>query len=89
MESYYDHLRAGPRVGLAWWTCGTDCTCHGGLEYYDRALEHYTREHPEGEPYSDEMLDYWHREYVALKMRIFHDMVHGQFRHLNSPRPGD
>jgi hypothetical protein len=85
MESYYDHLKAGPWVALCWWTFGDDRTCHGGLGYYDRTLKHYTPEHPEGEPYSEEMLDYWKREYVAMKMRLFSDVVHGQFRHLNGP----
>jgi hypothetical protein len=46
---------------------------------------HYTPEHPEGVPYSKEMLDYWHTEYVGLKMRMFRDVVHNQFRHLNGP----
>lgn len=88
MESYYDHLKAGPWVGLAWWVFGTHHTCHGGLEYYDRTLAHYTPRRPEGEPYSPEMLDYWHREYVAFKMRVFDDVVHRQFKHLNSSQEG-
>jgi hypothetical protein len=62
-------------------------TCHGGLEYYDKTLRHYTPEYPEGVAYSPEMLDYWHREYVAMKMRMFNDVVHNQFRHLNGPMP--
>ncbi len=33
------------------------------------------------------MLDYWQNEYVALKMRMFHDVVYNQFRHLNGPPP--
>jgi hypothetical protein len=33
------------------------------------------------------MLDYWHDEYVALKMRMFRDVVYNQFRHLNGPPP--
>jgi hypothetical protein len=94
MESYYEHLKAGPWVGLSWWTFGGfqeggEHGAHfiGGLEYYDRVLKHYTPQHPEGEPYSAEMLDYWRREYVALKMRMFNDVVYNQFGHLNGPRP--
>ena len=88
MESYYDHLKAGPWVGLAWWVFGDfGPTCHGGLDYHDKALAHYTPEHPEGVPYSEEMLEYWRREYVALKMRMFRDVVHVQFRALNGPTP--
>lgn len=87
MEAYYDHIKAGPWAALAWWVFGTHRTCHGGLEYYDKTLVHYTPRHPEGEDYSPEMLDYWHKEYVAFKMRIFNDVVHNQFRHLNGPAP--
>jgi aspartate/methionine/tyrosine aminotransferase len=62
-------------------------TCHGGLDYYDRTLLHYTPQHPTGTEYSPEMLDYWHEQYVALKIRMFHDVVYGQFGHLNGPPP--
>ncbi len=88
MESYYEHLKAGPWVGLAWWVFGDfSGTCHGGLDYHDKTLVHYTPAHPEGEPYSKAMLEYWRREYIALKMRMFDDVVHGQFRALNGPPP--
>ncbi len=87
MESYYDHLKAGPWSGLSWWVFGAESTCRGGLEYYDKTLVHCTKEHPEGISYSPEMLDYWHREYVTLKMRIFNDVVYNQFGHLNGPKP--
>lgn len=87
MQSYYDHLKAGPWAALSWWVFASDRTCHGGLEYYDKTLMHYTPQHPEGVPYSPEMLDYWHREYVAFKTRIFNDVVYNQFGHLNGPPP--
>jgi hypothetical protein len=96
MESYYEHLKAGPWVGLSWWHFGgyqeggrRGAGAHfmGGLEYYDKTLKHYTPQHPGGEPYSAEMLDYWHREYVALKMRMFNDVVYNQFGYLNGPAP--
>jgi hypothetical protein len=29
------------------------------------------------------MLDYWHDEYVKVKMRMFNDVVYNQFAHLN------
>ncbi|HPD30791.1 MAG TPA: hypothetical protein PLL20_12400 [Phycisphaerae bacterium] len=85
MQAYYDELKAGPWVALAWWTFGTDRDTHGGLEYYDKTLKHHTPRHPEGEPYSQEMLDYWHRAYVDVKKRMFEDVVYGQFGHLNGP----
>jgi len=90
MESYYDHLKAGPWVSLSWWIFDERANnTQGGLAYYDRTLVHYTPEHLEGIPYSEEMLDYWHDEYVAMKMRIFNDVVHNQFRHLNGPKPDE
>ena len=89
MEAYYDELKAGPWVALAWWVFGDfSQSCQGGLRYYDKTLLHHTPEHPEGIPYSPEMLEYWRREYVAMKMRMFNDVVYGQFRRLNGPGPG-
>ncbi|HOS92337.1 MAG TPA: hypothetical protein PLQ54_03420, partial [Armatimonadota bacterium] len=90
MEAYYEELKAGPWVALAWWVFGDwSRWCQGGLRYYDRTLLHYTPEHPEGEPYSPEMLDYWHDEYVAMKLRMFHDVVYHQFGGLNGPAPSE
>jgi hypothetical protein len=90
MESYYEHIKAGPWVALAWWVFGDfSATCQGGLDYHDKTLMHFTPAHPEGEPYTAEMLEYWRREYVALKRRMFVDVVHRQFRHLNGPGPGE
>ncbi len=83
MESYYDHLKAGPWSAVHWWVFATDRTCHGGLEYYDKTLTHYTQTNPEGVPYSQAMLDYWHDAYVAMKMRMFNDVIYNQFGHLN------
>lgn len=88
MEAYFDELKAGPWVALAWWVFGDfSPTTHGGLDYYDRTLKHYTREHPAGKPYSPELLDYWHNEYVRVKRAMFRDVVYGQFGHLNGPEP--
>lgn len=87
MEVYYENLKAGPWVGLSWWIFGNYKDTHGGLEYYDRTLSHYTPEHPEGTAYSKPMLDYWHSEYVRVKMRMFNDVVYNQFGYLNGLRP--
>jgi hypothetical protein len=88
MESYYDHVKAGPWACLSWWYFDSKSPKgQGGLDYYDRKLVHCTPEHPEGVPYSKETLDYWHDEYVAMKTRMFNDVVHNQFRHLNGRRP--
>ena len=84
MEVYYENLKAGPWAALSWWVFGNFKDTHGGLEYYDRILTQHTPEHPEGVPYSEDMLDYWHDEYVAVKMRMFNDVVHNQFGYLNS-----
>ncbi len=88
MDSYYDHLKAGPWVAMCWWYFDPQSPDgQGGMHYYDKTLVHCTKEHPEGIPYSPEMLDYWHREYVAHKMRMFNDVVYNQFGHLNGPKP--
>jgi hypothetical protein len=88
MEAYYDELKAGPWVALGWWVFGDfNKITQGGLRYYDKTLRHYTPQHPDGEPYSEEMLDYWRREYLALKMRMFNDVVYNQFRYLNGSAP--
>jgi len=87
MELYYENLKEGPWVALSWWVFGKFKEMHGGLEYYDRTLIHHTPHSPEGVPYSDKMLDYWHDEYVRVKMRMFNDVVHSQFAHLNGTTP--
>ncbi len=88
MESYYDHLKAGPWVALSWWIFDErERNTQGGLAYYDKTLVHYTPKHMEGIPYSEEMLTYWHDEYVAVKMRMFNDVVYNQFKNLNGSKP--
>ncbi len=86
MEVYYKNLKAGPWVALSWWVFGQFKDTHGGLEYYDKTLIHYTPEHPQGVPYSDNMLEYWHTAYVNVKMKMFNDVVYKQFAHLNKPK---
>ncbi len=84
MESYYDHLKAGPWAGVSWWYFVSDGPQgQGGIDYYDKTLVHCTAQHPEGVPYSQTMLNYWHNEYVALKMRMFNDVVYNQFGYLH------
>ncbi|MHC4309255.1 MAG: hypothetical protein ACYSSN_04870 [Planctomycetota bacterium] len=85
MELYYENLKAGPWVALSWWVFGNYKDMHGGLEYYDKKLLHHTPQSPKGVPYSDKMLDYWHNEYVAVKMRMFNDVVYNQFANFNGP----
>jgi len=87
MDAYYDELKAGPWVALCWWTFGNFRSTHGGLEYFDRTLKHHTPAHPEGIPYSREMLDYWHDAFVASRLRMFNDVVYNQFGHLNGTGP--
>jgi len=88
MESYYDHIKAGPWVCLSWWYFDPqNPKGQGGLHYYDKKLVHCTPEHPDGAPYSPDMLAYWHRAYVAAKMRMFNDVVYNQFSCLNGTAP--
>ena len=87
MDLYFENLKEGPWVALSWWIFGNYKEMHGGLEYYDKKLMHYTPQSPEGVPYSDKMLDYWHDAYVKVKMRMFNDVVYKQFAHLNGSVP--
>ena len=87
MELYYENLKAGPWVALSWWVFGQFKDTHGGLEYYDKTLLHYTPENPQGVPYSDNMLEYWRDEYIRVKMKMFNDVVHNQFAPLNALAP--
>ncbi|MBN2270702.1 MAG: hypothetical protein JXN61_08815, partial [Sedimentisphaerales bacterium] len=82
----FKNLKAGPWVALSWWVFGTYKDVHGGLEYYDKTLLHYTPDHPEGLPYSDNMLEYWRTAYINVKMDMFNDVVNNQFDHLNKPK---
>jgi hypothetical protein len=87
MDLYYENLKAGPWVALCWWVWEGWHDAQGTQQYVERTLKHRTREHPEGIPYSREMLDYWHDEFIKSRMRMFNDVVHNQFRYLNGPRP--
>ncbi len=88
MQAYYDHLKDGPWVSLSWWIFDERVgNTQGGLAYYDKTLVHYTPENLKGVPYSQEMLDYWHDEYIRVKMGMFNDVVYNQYRHLNGPLP--
>ncbi|MBN2475419.1 MAG: hypothetical protein JXB62_12480 [Pirellulales bacterium] len=89
MDAYYDSLKAGPWVGLSWWLFegwgwGTNC---GTLFYVDKKLTHYTPQHPEGVPYTAEQLESYRKRFLASRMRMFNDVVYGQFGHLNGPQP--
>lgn len=86
MEIYFENLKAGPWIALAWWGFGNYKDVHGGLEYYDKTLLHYTTEKPKGEPYSKRVLDYWHTAFVNVRMQMFNDVVYRQFAHLNKPK---
>jgi hypothetical protein len=90
MDAYYDNLKAGPWVGLSWWTSAGHLHPKeyslGTLGYVDKTLVHHTCEHPEGVPYSPEELDRLRKQFVASRMRMFEDVVYGQFGHLNRRR---
>jgi len=93
LDAYYDHIKAGPWTGLCWWVFadfqegGGGSLFEGGLRLYDKNLKHYTPEHPEGLPYSESMLDFLRKSYIASKMRMFNDVVYNQFGDLNGPAP--
>jgi hypothetical protein len=87
MDRYYDNCKAGPCVGLIWWTSVGKLHPQdnplGTFGYVDKTLIHYTPENPKGKPYSKEQLDRLHDDFIASRRRMFKDVVYGQFRHLN------
>lgn len=88
MDAFYDSIKAGPWVGLSWWVFDdarqpVGCT----LSYLDKTLKHYTRDHPEGLPYTDKQLESYRQRFIESRMRMFNDVVYNQFGYLNSPRP--
>ena len=91
MDAYYDNLKAGPWVGLSWWTSVGRLHpkeySQGTLGYVDKTLMHCTPEHPEGVPYSPEEQERLRRQFLASRKRMFEDVVYGQFGHLNGPKP--
>jgi hypothetical protein len=91
MDAYYDYCKAGPWVGLIWWTAaGREHPKQyplGTLGYIDKTLIHYTPDHPKGIPYSQEDLNRLHDQFIASRMRMFRDVVYNQFGFLNGPMP--
>jgi len=87
MDRYYDNCKAGPWVGLVWWTSMGKLHPKenplGTLGYVDKTLVHYTPDSPKGKPYSKEESDRWHDDFVASRKRMFRDVVYGQFGFLN------
>lgn len=88
MDAYFDNCKAGPWVGLIWWTAAgrfhPQAYKDGSLGYLDKTLVHYSPEQPEGKPYLPEMLDKLHDDFLASRIRMFHDVVYNQFGHLNA-----
>ncbi len=77
-------------MGLSWWT--SVGRLHpkdyplGTLGYVDKTLVHCTPEDPQGVPYSPEDLERLRKQFIASRMRMFEDVVYGQFGYLNRPR---
>ena len=87
MDRYYDNCKAGPWVGLIWWTSMGKLHPRenplGTLGYVDKSLVHYTPDHPKGRKYSEEKCDRWHDDFIASRRRMFRDVVYRQFGFLN------
>ncbi len=87
MDRYYDNCKAGPWVGLIWWTSLGKRHPHedplGTLGYVDKTLIHYTPEHPDGQPYPDRTLERLREQFIVSRMRMFEDVVYNQFGFLN------
>lgn len=87
MDAYYDNCKAGSWVGLIWWTSvgkmHPDEYPLGTLGYVDKTLVHYGSGNKEGKPYSDKQLERIRDGFIASRMRMFNDVVYGQFGELN------
>ncbi|MBN1126735.1 MAG: hypothetical protein JXA82_17150 [Sedimentisphaerales bacterium] len=87
MDAYYDNCKAGPWVGLIWWTSVGKAHPNenplGTLGYVDKTLIHYTPEAPRGKPYTSEQLDRLHDQFFASRKRMFEDVVYNQFGFIN------
>jgi len=58
----------------------------GTLGYVDKTLVYCTPKNPQGVPYSPEDLKRLRKQFIASRMRMFEDVVYGQFGYLNRPR---
>ena len=91
MDAYFDHCKAGPWVGLVWWT--SVGRMHpkedplGTLGYVDETLVHYTPDCPQGKSYTREESQRLREKFLASRKRMFDDVVYGQFGFLNGPKP--
>ncbi|NLE58828.1 MAG: hypothetical protein GX616_10740 [Planctomycetes bacterium] len=82
MDAFYDSIKAGPWVGLVWWVFANDHDGARTLDYVDKTLVDF-----DGNPYTPEQLDDFHDRFIASRMRMFNDVVHNQFGHLNPLAP--
>jgi hypothetical protein len=87
MDAFYDSLKAGPWVGVSWWIFGGYKESTATLDYPDGTLKRYTPGHPEGIDYGKSELENYRHRFVASRKRMFNDVVYGQFRYLNGPKP--
>ena len=87
MDRYYDNCKAGPWVGLIWWTSMGKLHPKenplGTFGYVDKTLIHYTPASPKGRTYSKEQLDRLRDDFIASRKRMFRDVVYDQFGYLN------
>jgi len=87
MDAYYDNCKAGPWVGLIWWTAVGKLHPKevplGTLGYIDKTLIHYTPEQPKGKPYTPKQLENLRNKFISSRKRMFDDVVYGQFGFIN------
>ena len=74
MDAFYDSVKAGPWVGLAWWVFDNNHDGGRTLDYIDKTLTHLG-----GVPYTQQQLDDFHDRFVASRMRMFNDVTQNQF----------
>ncbi len=88
MDAYYDSIKAGPWVGLSWWHFDpSDPNFNGAIDYIDKTLARYDPKLKKRVPYTEAELEQYRQRFIASRMRMFNDVVYGQFGYLNGPTP--
>ncbi len=88
MDAFYDSIKAGPWVGLYWWHYDPmDSNYNGAIDYLDKTLTRYKPGSKKRVPYTEVELEQYRQRFIASRMRMFNDVVYGQFGYLNGPKP--
>ncbi len=88
MDAFYDSIKAGPWVGLTWYHFDpSHPEFNGAIDYLDKTLTRYKPGSKKRVPYTEAELEQYRQRFIASRMRMFNDVVYGQFGYLNGPTP--